>query len=186
MRLVKIIVIICALLFLFVSCKLSTPNNEKEQISYHIPTIESTTSAFQIMDDNKVKLSTLSFFIPEDFKIKPSNGELVVEAKNSTVQFTIEEKTNDIDNFDNYIQETIVSLEQMGLSPETVESTKIKGHSAKRFIVDSFDITSSNIRIFCYFIDINDSKIVINVISKDMEINDATDADKFVSSIEFD
>ncbi len=186
MRLVKIIVLICTLLFLFASCKNFASNHEKEQISYNIPTIEATTASFQIMDDNKVKLSTLNFFIPQDFEVNPSISELVLEAKDSTIQFTVEDKTNDVSNFDDYIQDTIVSLKQMGLSPETVESTKIGDFYAKRFIVDTFDITSSNIRMFCYFVDMNDSKVIINVISKNKEMINTADADKFVSSIKFE
>lgn len=185
MRLVKIIVLIYALLFSFVSCKLSDSSNEKEQVSYQIPIVESTTSSFQITND-KVKLSTSSFFIPQNFELESSNGELIFNAKDSSVQFTVEDKTKEISNFDDYIQDTITSLKQMGLLPEAVETTKIGNFYAKRFIVDTFDITNSNIRMFCYFIDMNDSKIIINVISKNSEIVDAVDADELVSSIKFE
>ena len=92
----------------------------------------------------------------------------------------------DILSFDDYIKDTIASMKQMGLLPEAVETTKIGNFYAKRFIVDTFDITNSNIRMFCYFIDMNDSKIIINVISKNSEIVDAVDADELVSSIKFE
>lgn len=185
MKLIKIILLICALLFSFVSCKLSTPSNEKEQISYHIPIVESTTSSFQITND-KVKLSTLTFFIPQNFDLKSSGGELVFNAKDSSVQLTVEDKTKDISNFDDYIQDTISSLKQMGLSPGTVETTKIGNFYAKRFVVDTFDIKNSNIRMFCYFLEINDSKVLVNVISNGGEIIETHDADIIVSEIKFE
>ena len=187
MKYTKIFVVISILLFMLASCKVSdTSKKENEQVSYYIPIVEETTASFQMIGENEVQLSNVSFQIPEDFEVKSNDGELLLENEKRSLQITVEDKTEDITNWDNYIQETISSLELMGLSTDKVETTTLGSYSAKRFIVDTFDITSSSIRIFCYFVDMDDSKVVINVISRGDELKEVTEADNFISAIEFE
>lgn len=186
MRTVKLVVIICSLLFLFSSCKISDSKYEQNKIAYNIPEIETTTMAFQIIENNKIQLSTLSFCFPQNYEILSSNGEVVLQNKSHPIQLTVEDKTNEIEFYDDYIQETIASLKNLGLSPQTIESVKIGDYSGKRFIVDTFDIENSEIRMFCYFLEVKDSKVLVNVISIGREIVESLDADMIVSSIKFE
>ena len=73
----------------------------------------------------------------------------------------------------------------MGLSPSETEETDLGSYHAKRFIFDTFDMTSSNVTYYCYFMTIDNSKILVNVISKDGKISSAEESDSFVQSIEF-
>lgn len=185
MKRIQALVLIGVMLLSFTSCKLSSLTNEREDISYYIPTVEKTTASFYMIGENEVQLSNISFYIPENFEVKSKNGELTLEDEKRKLQFTVEDKTDDITDLDKYIQETIISLKQMGLSAGEIEPTTIGSYTAKRFTVDTFDITSSSIRMFCYFINIGDSKIILNVISRGNELRETLEADEFVSEIQF-
>lgn len=184
MKLIKVLSLICSLFLLFASCKVSDSNNEEKQISYYIPTVIITTLPYEVIND-VVNLSTISFHIPQNFELESESGELLLKYKGTTVELIIEDKTDLLTDFDEYIQETIDSLIQMGLSPSVVEETDIRNNIAKRFTVNTFDTTSSNVRFFCYFIEINNSKIIVNVTSKDGEIITVEQADEMINKIEF-
>lgn len=83
------------------------------------------------------------------------------------------------------ILKTIDSLTPLGLPATEVEETDLGNFVAKRFSVDTVDITSTKIRIFEYFIETATNKIVINVISKNGEIVTPEQADEIVKTISF-
>lgn len=172
------------LFFLFSSCKISNLNNEEEYISYYVPTVITTTLPYEVIND-MVNLSTISFYIPQNFFLESKNGELLLKSIESTVEISVEDITKSTTDFDEYIQETIDSLREMGLYPSKVEEADIKNCVAKRVAVNTFDVTSSDVRIYCYFVEINNSKIVVNIISKDGEIITSEQADELVNRIEF-
>lgn len=184
MKTIRILLLICLFLLLFTSCKVSESNNETESVSYYIPTIEEKTLAYQI-NDNKVNLSTISFYIPQNFEPKDESGELLLKSKESTVEISVEDVTESAGNFDEYIKKTIDSLTPLGLPATEVEETDLGNFVAKRFSVDTVDITSTKIKIFEYFIETNTSKIVVNIISKNGEIVTPEQADEFIKTIDF-
>lgn len=185
MRLIKLISLVCVLMTILVSCKISNSNEKKESVSYSIPTIETTALSHQILDNNKVRLATISFYIPTDFKLKNKSSDLLFENDNGLIQFNIEDKTKNISDIDNYIQKTVFSLKQKGLNPGEVESIIIGEYEAKRFIFSAFDITNSDITYFCYFLEIGNSKVVVNLISKNKAVVDTAQADELVTGIKF-
>ena len=184
MKSINILLLICFVLMLCSSCKVTDSQNETESISYYIPTIEETTKAYKI-DNNTVNLSSISFIIPQNFEPETENGELLLKSKDSTVEISVEDATETTDDFDTYIQETTEYFRQMGLSPSAVEETYIGNYTSKRFAIDTFAATSSNVKIFCYFIKTNKCKIVVNIVSKDGEIITFEQADKLVEKFEF-
>lgn len=186
MRIIKIVAIVCCLAYILSSCKLSKSNNEQEQVLYNIPKIETTTSAFHIAEKNKIRLSTIDFIFPEEYEITSSNGEVVLQNKIEPIQITIEDKTSENIDLKEYIQDNINSLKQLGLSPQKIESVKLGEYLGERFIVDTFDITNEEIRMFCYFLEINNSKVLINIISENGAIVETEDADDYVCSIKFE
>lgn len=184
MKTIRILLSICLFLVLFTSCKATESNNETESVSYYIPTIEEKTLAYQV-NDNKVCLSTISFYIPQNFEPKDENGELLLKSKESTVEISVEDVTEAVEFFEKHIQETIDSLRQLGLFPSAVEDIYLRNGIAKRLSVNTIDTTSSNVKFFCYFIEINNSKIIVNIISKDGEIITTEQADEMINKIEF-
>lgn len=111
--------------------------------------------------------------------------ELLLESKESTVEISVEDVTEAVEFFEKHIQETIDSLRQLGLSPSAVEDIYLRNGIAKRLSVNTIDTTSSNVKFFCYFIEINNSKIIVNIISKDGEIITTEQADEMINKIEF-
>lgn len=186
MKLIKIITLICVVVVLSTSCKISNTSNEREPVSYNIPIAESATSSYQIADDNQINLSTISFKIPLGFNVANEDGELILENENGSIQINIQDKTNEIEDFDDFIQEKISFLKQVGLTPSETESITLGKHNAKRFISETINITGYDTRYFCYFIEINGSKIVIDIVSKDEALLDDSQADELVANIKFE
>ena len=180
---IRVVFLTCLILVSFVSCKVSNSQNQAESVSYYIPQIETTTLSYEIIDD-VVNISSISFHIPQSFKPEPRNGELWLKSQENTIEISFEEVTGSTNAFDEYIQETIEYFRQMGLSPSVVEETYIGNYTAKRFSIDTFDATSSNVKIFCYFIENHKCKIVVNIWSKNGEIIKSEQADKYMEMLE--
>lgn len=185
MKLIKIITLICVVVVLSTSCKISNTSNEREPISYNIPIAETTTLSYQIADDNQINLSTISFKIPPGFNAANEDGELILENENGSIQINIQDKTNEIENFDDFIQEKISFLKQVGLTPSETESVALGKYNAKRFISETISITGYDTRYFCYFIGINNSKVAVDIVSMDGEISDTLQADELIKNINF-
>ncbi len=172
------------ILSLFAACKVSnTKQDIHESISYNVPTIESTTLSYFIDANNQINLMNFSFQIPQNFTIEDNEQELILKNEDGSIQFSVEDKTNEIINMDNYIEETKQSIEQMGLSPQETKNVHIVDCSAKKFIFDTFDIANEKITYYCYFVETENSKLLINVISKNETILNEEIADEFVSNI---
>lgn len=184
MKTIKILLLICLLSALFTSCKVSNSNNETETVSYFIPTFETTTLSYELIDD-VVTISSISFHISQSFEVESKSEGVLLKSKENTLEVSFEDVTDLVTDFDKYIRETVDYFRQVGLSPSDVEETNIRNYTAQRFAINTFDLTSSDVKIFCYFIEMNECNFVVSVVSKDEEIITAEQADEFLETIDF-
>lgn len=185
MKSIKSLLLICLIFLLLTSCRVSNSNHETETTaSYFIPTIETTTMSYELIGD-VVTISSISFRIPQSFEVGTKSDALLLKSKENTLEVSFEDVTDLATDFDKYIRESVYYFRQMGLYPSDVEETHIRNYTAKRFTINTFDLTSSDIKIFCYFIEMNECKFVVSVVSRDNEIITAEQADEFFETIDF-
>ena len=164
----KVIVFLLVLSFavLFVSCK--TAENEE------------TTLA-----ENKISTSDYSFDIPENFEVKSDGNELLLENENGTIQLNITDKTAVVKDFDTYINDTYNAAETSGIAAGGVEEITLNEIPMKRFSMEMENDTETRLISYIYFLEINNKVLMITLTSKDGEIKDVSQADSFVSDIDF-
>ncbi len=157
MKRTNLIIILVTILLLFASCKATIINTKDKTVTYELPTLETTTSSYEILDNNKVKVGTVNFEMPKDY-VLVSEEDFIIENEDSSISISVEDKTSEILNFDNYIQQTIATLKSMGVVPSAPISTKINEYNAQRIDFDMLEIDNSNSKYYSYYIDLNDTK----------------------------
>lgn len=169
------------IIILLSSCSV-VKRQEDKPILYSAPATETTISNYIIINENTVDLSTVDIHIPENFEIDYGSDVLVLEDEN--IELSIEDKTTAISSFDEYISQTTDYLSQMGVVVNDVEELTINNNKAKKVLIESFDIKNRDACCYLYFVEVNNSKIVITLSINDKAEISSEQADTLVSTVE--
>ncbi len=210
-RIISIVMILGLLTMAFCSCKLSGPTViSSDGNSYNLVTdkdgqrvsdadgnlIVAETdvdgnSVTKVLEDNylvviddEVIAPAYEFEIPEDFEIKSSGIDPLLENKQGTIQQNITDKTQFVTDFDDYVDDTFDAYKNVGETSEEIETVEINGYEFKRFSINMQDDEGTPITAYCYFVKTENGKtLLITLTSKDGGLNSVSDADNYVANI---
>ncbi len=140
---------------------------------------------YLIVQDDKLMAPAYDLEIPDDFELKSSDTDPMLENKQGTIQFNIMDKTKSVTDFESYVSETYRYIESKGLAKSTIEDVKIKSIPMKRFAMSVNDDDGSQLDAYCYLIQVDERVLMITLTSKDGGLSDISAADAFVANIDF-
>ncbi len=150
---------------------------------------ESVSLATEIDDyinvkDDKVEAPAYSLKIPENFEVKASDNNLLLENKKGTIQFNIMDKTSVTDDFAEYAEATYNAAKAGGMATSEIEDITINGICMKRFSTEVKQ-EKAKLTAYVYFAQTNGRIIMITLTSKNGGLDDAKAANEFVAQIDF-
>lgn len=188
MNKLKILIVIILVIFSFSSCK-SVDNNlvEQEKTTKNDSdfSTEQVTPNYQIIDGNKIALSSFNFELPSDLSLLSNTVNPIAENGNGTFQLMIEDKTESITDYKEYINSTYSKYKAMGMEMSEIESISPNNLSVTRFSLNTADEKNENVTMIFYFIEQDDWKIDAVVMLKGGKISDYSDIDNYIASIDF-
>ncbi len=141
---------------------------------------------YLIISDDEVIAPAYEFEIPEDFEIKSSNVEPMLENKQGTIQQSILDKTKFADDYEKYVEDTFAASKALGTVSEEIETVKINGREFKRFSINTQEDDGTPLVAYCYFIKTNNNRVIsVTLTSKDGGLDSVTDADNHIANINF-
>lgn len=154
-------------------------------------TDESGNSVTKVLEDNYLIVSddeiispAYEFEIPDDFEVKSSDVEPLLENKQGTIQQSILDKTRFVTDYDEYVEETFRASQALGTASEKIETVEINGREFKRFSVNTQDDDGKPLVAYCYFVKTNNEHtLLITLTSKDGGLDSVADADTYVAGI---
>lgn len=139
---------------------------------------------YLVVIDDEVIAPAYEFEIPEDFEIKSSGIDPLLENKQGTIQQNITDKTQFVTDFDDYVDDTFDAYKNVGETSEEIETVEINGHEFKRFSISMQDDEGTPIVSYCYFVKTDNGRtLLITLTSKDGGLNSVSDADNYVANI---
>lgn len=139
---------------------------------------------YLIVQDDKLMAPAYDLEIPDDFELKSSDANPMLENKQGTIQFNIMDKTEFVTDFDSYVSETYKYVKSTGLTKSEIEDVTIENISMKRFAMAMSD-DGSQLDAYCYLAQVGDRVLMITLTSKDGGLTDVAAADAFVADIDF-
>lgn len=146
---------------------------------------EVLTEKYLIIDNNSLKTPSYDYEIPDDFDLKSTGADPLIENKQGTIQLNIMDKTESVSNFDEYVSDTYNSAVASGIAKGEVENVTISKISMQRFEISMQDDDGAQLESYAYIAEVNNRVLMITVTSKDGGITDASQADAFVAEIDF-
>ena len=188
MNKLKILFLVILVVFSFSSCK-SVENNDVEQ--------EKTTNTdsdilagqvipnYQVIGENKIALSSFNFELPSDLSLLSNTVNPIAENSDGTFQLMIEDKTESVDDYNEYINSTYSRYKAIGMDISDIESISSNGLSVIRFSLNTTDEENKNVTMIFYFIEQDDWKIDAVVMLKDKEVTNYSEIDNYIANIDF-
>lgn len=184
----KILFFVILIVFSFSSCK-SVDNNVVEQ--------EKTTNTdsdifagqvtpnYQIIGENKIALYSFNFQLPNDLSLLSNTVNPIAENSDGTFQLMIEDKTESIADYKEYINSTYSKYKAIGMEMSEIEFISPNGLPITRFSLNTTDEENKNVTMIFYFIKQDDWKIDAVVMLKGNEVVDYSEVDNYIATIEF-
>lgn len=140
---------------------------------------------YLIIDDNKLMAPAYDYEIPEDFSLKSSDADPLLENKQGTIQINIVDKTEAAESCEEYALKTYNAAKSAGLTFGEIESVTLKGLPMKRFGVKMQTGDGIQMITYGYFVQVKNRILMITVTSKDGGITGVSQADEYVEEIDF-
>lgn len=188
MKKLKILFLIMLVVLSFSSCKTveTTDGENKNTTNNHNDiSIKQVTPNYQIIGENKIALSSFNFEIPDDLSLLSDTVNPVAENSNGTFQLMIEDKTESVADYKDYINSTYSRYKAIGMDISDVESISLNGSSASRFALNTKDEEDADVTMIFYFIEQDELKIDAVVMLKGNKISDYSEIDNYIASIDF-
>ena len=183
----KILIVFILVVFSFSSCKSVDNVVEQEKTTNNDSGVfaEQVTPNYQIIDENKIALSSFNFELPSDLSLLSNTVNPIAENGDGTFQLMIEDKTESIADYNEYINSAYSKYKAIGMEMSQVESISPNGLSVTRFSLNTTDEENENITMIFYFIEQDDWKIDAVVMLKGEKISDYSDIDSYIANIKF-
>ena len=123
--------------------------------------------------------------VPEDFDIKASNADPLLENKKGTVQINIMDKTDTAGDFDEYIVKTAAYMASISSEAGELEDVTVAGLPMQRMGFKTADDSGEALDVYCYFARVNGRALMITVTSKNGGVGGAAEADELVAKMDF-
>ncbi len=189
MNKLKILFLVMLVVFSFSSCKSVDSNDvEQEKTTNNDSDIlaEQVTPNYQIIGENKIALSSFNFELPSDLSLLSSTVNPIAENSDGTFQLMIEDKTESIDDYNEYINSTYLKYKAIGMDMSNIDSVSLNTLSASRFFLNTKDEENEDITMIFYFIEQNDLKIDAVIMLKGKEeVTDYSEFDKYIAAVKF-
>lgn len=140
---------------------------------------------YLIVQDDKLMAPAYDLEIPDDFELKSSDTDPMLENKQGTIQFNIMDKTKTANDFDKYVSDTYQSAVAAGIATGELEDVTINEIPMKRFAMAMTDDDGTQLEAYGYLAKVNERVIMITLTSKDGGLADVSAADDFVAQIDF-
>ncbi len=148
-------------------------------------TTEVVTDDYLIVSDDKLMAPAYDMEIPDDFELKSSDTNPLLENKQGTIQFNIMDKTKSVTDFDEYVDDTYKSAVASGIATGEIEDVTIENIPMKRFSMAMTDDDGTQLEAYGYLAQVNNRTLMITLTSKDGGLADVSAADEFVAGIDF-
>lgn len=109
----------------------------------------------------------------------------IAENSDGTFQLIIEDKTEAITDYNEYINSTYSKYKAIGMEMSEVESISPNGLSVTRFSLNTTDEENENVTMIFYFIEQDNWKIDAVVMLKGEKTSDYSDIDSYIANIKF-
>ncbi len=140
---------------------------------------------YLVVSDDKILAPAYELEVPDDFEIKSSDAEPLLENKQGTIQQSISDKTQFVTDFDAYVEQSFNASKGLGTASEQIETVKINDHEFKRFSVNTAEDDGTALVAYFYFVKTNNNHtLVITLTSKDGGLSSVADADSYVATME--
>lgn len=146
---------------------------------------EVITDDYLIVQDDKLMAPAYDLEIPDDFELKSSDTNPMLENKQGTIQFNIMDKTKTAGDFDEYVSDTYQSAVAAGISKGELEDVTINEIPMKRFAMAMTDDDGTQLEAYGYLAQVGERVMMITLTSKDGGLADGSVADEFVAQIDF-
>lgn len=146
---------------------------------------EVLTEKYLIIDDNTLKTPSYDYEIPDDFELKSTGADPLLENSQGTIQFNIMDKTDTVSDFDEYVTDTYNAAVEAGIAESEIENIKISDISMQRFEISMQDDEGTQLAAYAYLAEVNERVLMITVTAKNDGLTDVSQADEFVSGIDF-
>ena len=188
MNKLKIIFLVILIVFSFSSCKSvgnkvveqeKTTNTDSDILAGQV------TPNYQVIGENKIALSSFNFELPNDLSLLSNTVNPIAENGDGTFQLMIEDKTESITDYKEYINSTYSKYKAIGMDMSNIDSISLNNLSASRFSLNTKDEENEDITMIFYFIEQDDLKIDAVIMLKSNKISDYSDIDNYIASIDF-
>lgn len=146
---------------------------------------EALSEKYLIVDDDKIMAPAYELEVPENFEVKASSADPLLENKKGTVQLNIMDKTDTAGSFEEYISKTVAYLSSISTEAAELEETTAAGIPMRRTLIKTADDSGERLDVYCYFATVNGRALMITVTSKDGGVGSAAEADALVAQIDF-
>lgn len=186
MKKLKILILVILVVFSFSSCKSvnNVVEHEKTTSNDNGLFAEQVNPNYQVIG-NKIALSSFNFELPNDLSLLSNTVNPIAENSDGTFQLMIEDKTESIADYKEYINSTYSKYKALGMEMSEIESISPSGLSANRFSINTKDEENKDVTMIFYYIEQNNLKIDVFVMLKDKEIKEYSEIDNYVASINF-
>lgn len=146
---------------------------------------EPLSEKYLIVSDDKIMAPAYELEVPEDFDIKASNADPLLENKKGTVQINIMDKTDTAGDFDEYIVKTAAYMASISSEAGELEDVTVAGLPMQRMGFKTADDSGEALDVYCYFARVNGRALMITVTSKNGGVGGAAEADELVAKMDF-
>lgn len=183
----KILIVVILVVFSFSSCKSVNNVVEQEKTTNTDSGIfaEQVTPNYQVIGENKIALSSFNFELPDDLSLLSNTVNPIAENDDGTLQLMIEDKTESVADYEEYINSTYSKYKAIGMEMSEIEFISSNGLPVTRFSLNTTDEENKNVSMIFYFIEQDDWKIDAVVMLKGEKISDYSDIDNYIANIKF-
>lgn len=191
MKNLKFFLLFALIIVSFSSCKtVESTDGSKEKTSIGTAVdndilTEQASSNYQIIDENEIALSSFSFEIPNDLSLISDTVNPIVENSDGSFQLMIEDKTESVHDYKEYVDNTYSKYKAIGMDTTDVETISLNGLPTRRFALNTKDEENADVTIIFYFIEQNALKIDAVVMLKGNKLSDYSDIDNYIANFEF-
>ena len=126
---------------------------------------EPLSEKYLIVSDDKIMAPAYELEVPEDFDIKASNADPLLENKKKADKYT--DKTDTAGDFDEYIVKTAAYMASISSEAGELEDVTVAGLPMQRMGLKTADDKAERaLDVYCYFARVNGRALMITVTSK--------------------
>ncbi len=187
MKKLKAFCLILLVVISFSGCNTIKSSPEIDRVtnsSIDIPVGQDTPN-YQIVNENKVVLSSFNFEIPDDLALLSDTVNPIVENSDKTFQLMIEDKTDSVTDYQEYVNSTHSRYKTTGIDISNTESISLENLSATRFTINTKDEENIDVTMIFYFIEQDDLKIDAIIMLKGKKVKDYSEFDNYIATIKF-